>query len=323
MKKGLYLLIIASLVSKISFSQNLIPNGDFEMYSFLPYDLNEFYCSNWYNPTFATSDYLHTEGLASAKLPYAMNESLKVEPYSGKGIIGLVFTDSVGWREYAGVKLKTQLIKDQKYRLSFVYTNGMKNQFATFGVDHMDVLFSNKIVTSVYTTVLKNKPTIEFSGDFWDTTWHQMTQDFFADSAYQYLTIGNFHDPDNTVIKHQNKKIDSEILAYYFFDDFKLIQIPNDDISKLIEMPNVFTPNLDGINEYFKPTIVKIGMNNIEFNILNRWGEKVYEATSLSEGWDGNFNNEPCTNGTYYWKIKYTHANGIIDSFNGFLTLIR
>src|SRR5690554_7036374 len=50
-----------------------------------------------------------------------------------------------------------------------------------------------------------------------------------------------------------------------------------------IEMPNVFTPNNDGVNDLFKPVAFK-GMESGNMIILNRWGNVIYESNDLSNG---------------------------------------
>ncbi len=90
----------------------------------------------------------------------------------------------------------------------------------------------------------------------------------------------------------------------------------------VLEMPNVFTPNSDGINETFHP----IKMENVVHAILivyNRWGKKLYEGSSVMEGWDGKNNGKDCSEGTYFWIVKYKGINGNDYHKNGSLTLIR
>ena len=76
-------------------------------------------------------------------------------------------------------------------------------------------------------------------------------------------------------------------------------------------IPNVFTPNGDGINDRFLEN-----MPEVELIILNRWGQQVYKGF---DGWDGTFNGQEMSAGTYYYLI--TLPNG--DHFEGPLMLIR
>ena len=52
-----------------------------------------------------------------------------------------------------------------------------------------------------------------------------------------------------------------------------------------LHIPNVFTPNQDGLNETFKP--VGIGLKSYELEIYNRWGELIFRSASANDAWDG------------------------------------
>ncbi|MCE9539223.1 MAG: gliding motility-associated C-terminal domain-containing protein [Bacteroidetes bacterium] len=87
-------------------------------------------------------------------------------------------------------------------------------------------------------------------------------------------------------------------------------------------IPNVFTPNNDGINDNFK--ILSNNILAINFKVYNRWGIKVAELTQPNEVWDGvSTSGLQCKEGFYYWVIEYQNSNGASDAMTGFLQLIR
>lgn len=95
-----------------------------------------------------------------------------------------------------------------------------------------------------------------------------------------------------------------------------------DNCDVMLNMPNIFTPNGDGINDDFIPVM----MHNIasaELIIFNRWGQPLVTITNLNSGWDGQYNGSNCSDGTYYWILNYTDTYGKSNSMNGFLTLKR
>lgn len=69
-----------------------------------------------------------------------------------------------------------------------------------------------------------------------------------------------------------------------------------------LEIPNVFTPNQDGANDFYTVT----GKGIIEYNIVivNRWGNVVYESNDITTSWDGTSNGNPCVEGVYFYIIK-------------------
>lgn len=85
------------------------------------------------------------------------------------------------------------------------------------------------------------------------------------------------------------------------------------------EVPNVFTPNGDGINDLFD---FRLG-NRLEqcsfISIYNRWGTLVYESRENAHIWDGRtFTGEECSQGQYFYILE---VNG--TTYKGSLTLIR
>ncbi|MFZ4521397.1 MAG: T9SS type B sorting domain-containing protein [Bacteroidales bacterium] len=57
------------------------------------------------------------------------------------------------------------------------------------------------------------------------------------------------------------------------------------DCPLLIWFPNAFTPNGDGVNDFFKPVGQEIGKYNLQ--IYDRWGTMIFESDRVDLGWDG------------------------------------
>ncbi|MDB9702103.1 gliding motility-associated C-terminal domain-containing protein [Flavobacteriales bacterium] len=73
------------------------------------------------------------------------------------------------------------------------------------------------------------------------------------------------------------------------------------------KLPNVFSPNSDGINDYFSP-LKDYSISEGNFQIYNRWGNIVYESTdiiSIQLGWDGKQNGKTSSDGVYYFTLSY------------------
>lgn len=92
--------------------------------------------------------------------------------------------------------------------------------------------------------------------------------------------------------------------------------------ASIISMPNVFTPNGDGVNEVYLP-IETYNLKNYSIVILNRWGAVVFEEKNKNIGWDGTSAGKNCTEGTYFWMVKYTDDQLLDHQINGFLNLSR
>jgi gliding motility-associated-like protein len=86
-------------------------------------------------------------------------------------------------------------------------------------------------------------------------------------------------------------------------------------------IPNTFTPNSNDINEVFRP--VGINIANVQMQIFNRWGEKLYDGIGKDIAWAGNYLNKPCQQGVYLYLIIITSESGKRTFFNGSVHLIR
>ena len=76
-----------------------------------------------------------------------------------------------------------------------------------------------------------------------------------------------------------------------------------------LNVPNVFTPNGDDINDYFFPKFNNI--TKIHVMIMNKWGELIYESKDLnSAGWNGKLNSEDVPSGNYILRILYSSVSG-------------
>ena len=90
-----------------------------------------------------------------------------------------------------------------------------------------------------------------------------------------------------------------------------------------IYIPNAFTPNNDLYNDYFLP--IADGINEYEFSIYDRLGNRVFNTDKTNEAWDGKVNNgtEYATAGHYVYNIIIIDFRGKERIFQGGLMLIR
>ncbi|HNY62599.1 MAG TPA: gliding motility-associated C-terminal domain-containing protein [Bacteroidales bacterium] len=93
------------------------------------------------------------------------------------------------------------------------------------------------------------------------------------------------------------------------------------------ELPNVFTPNNDGINDLWIPFPYS-NVEEIDLYIYNRWGRKVFHTNDPDINWDGRdyLSGEPVSNGVYYYSctVYVQTLYGIKEKkLHGTVTLIR
>lgn len=90
-------------------------------------------------------------------------------------------------------------------------------------------------------------------------------------------------------------------------------------------VPNTFTPNGDGSNEYFLPLGTGIEWNTFHMLIYDRWGNLIYETYSISEPWDGRVqgHSEIVQEDVYVWKISVTDIKGGKHNLIGHVNVIK
>jgi gliding motility-associated-like protein len=96
------------------------------------------------------------------------------------------------------------------------------------------------------------------------------------------------------------------------------VSIDEEDCEVILILPNVFTPNNDGLNDLFVPLESKgiVSMNTV---IYNRWGTIIFETDNLMIEWSG----EDFSEGTYFWIITYSDVNAEKGNLKGQVTLFK
>ena len=99
---------------------------------------------------------------------------------------------------------------------------------------------------------------------------------------------------------------------------YTLNVIISDASTSCFFVPNGFTPNGDGINDYWKlPEIGTYGQ--VEVTVYNRYGQPVYRSDSYKNDWDGTWDGYPLPSASYYYIIKSAEL-GIIK---GVVNIVR
>lgn len=108
---------------------------------------------------------------------------------------------------------------------------------------------------------------------------------------------------------------------------YDTLRITVDVCESYIKVPQAFTPNGDGVNDYF--TLFEKNIAEYEIRIYNRWGELVYnsrdlgELNNMSKGWDGTYKGQLQNTGTFVYYLTAKDIAGKSFEKKGNLTLIR
>ncbi len=85
-----------------------------------------------------------------------------------------------------------------------------------------------------------------------------------------------------------------------------------------LKIPNLFTPNGDGVNDYFEiPGLSQFPEHRL--TIFNRWGNEIYKSRNYQNNWNGSSLGE----GTYFYVLEVKLHTGRWETFKSFITIIR
>ena len=300
--------------------ENLILNGSLEEFVNCPFDadiLNAKYWTAGEVSGFSSTDYIHA---CTGRVP--VNGSLWVE-YAAEGMAYLSMGNGFGAldsivsteREFACGKLQNCLTANKRYKLRFSVNAPARIGHRLIGYDCFEVLFHseetpmdgpglgvsrrfNELAPRALAMPV-NAPIIERG------KWHELELVFTATGNECYFTIGCFQQlrPENfdTLI---GPGALSNLLPgiYYLYDKFVLTEIPDDTTPPPAPepvVPNVFTPNADGQNDYW---VIKHLPPATSVAIYNRWGQRVYFSENYTNDWGG----EGLPSGTYIAELVFS-----------------
>jgi len=100
------------------------------------------------------------------------------------------------------------------------------------------------------------------------------------------------------------------------------------DIDADIFVPNVFSPNGDGINDHVTVFTDKRVKKVVYLEIFDRWGNMVFKANDFApndplKGWDGTFKDKPMNPAVFAYIAQVELINGQTINKKGDITLVR
>lgn len=320
----IFLLILISTTSGIA--QNLVFNGDFEIYDTCPIgpsgpgSLQIEHCTGWTAPTkLGTSDYFNVCNTGSVGVP---NNIIGYQPtHNGNGYCG-IFTWDVDfgfeYREYLQTKLAQPLVTGNKYQLSFY----VSNQGFNYSLEKIGALFSaNDFNGNNYNPIIATPQVVNQNGFLTDSLgWTRIEGDFIANGGEEFVTIGYFEN-SLTVSDTLRPQVSGliSLSSYYLIDGVELIDITTEEeeiptVNDSIVIPNVFTPNKDGYNDDFQ-----LHFDFTTAVVYNRWGQIVFQSVNNDAIWDGRTNTgTKVPEGTYYYIITTAE-----ELHKGYVQLLR
>lgn len=100
--------------------------------------------------------------------------------------------------------------------------------------------------------------------------------------------------------------------------DSVLITVTFEDV---VDLPNSFSPNGDGLNEIF--FVKGPGIETMTLKVFDRYGGLVFESNRQDIGWDGTKNGALLNPATFLWTLEYSLVDGTSNKKSGTITLIK
>ncbi len=296
---------------------NLVPNPSFEDTTHCPLFYGDFSTEHWYSQTAGSSpDLYHTCAvqidLIVPSVPHNYNGWQW--PRTGAAYMGIGYNPNFGIEggEYIQCDLIEPLNSGKKYIVEFFISRADNSDRTPKNVG---AFFSQDTVSSTVVELLPYLPQVSNASNQSLTdavNWIRISDTIIANGGEQYLTIGVFSDntgwteTDGTLFQH----------AYIFIDDVSVVEY-----EVFLNIPNVFTPNLDGANDTFQ--VISTGFINGELSVYNRWGQLVFSTTGKELQWDGRINNMNASAGVYYVMLTMQNSKKERIVKKAFVHLLR
>lgn len=227
-KKFIVKILFFSFIALNSQSQNLVPNPSFEQYTNCPSIANQVpYASGWQN-FLGTPDYYNScTPIPNFSVPLNFYGGYQLAntgvAYAGLVPLYLGLSGAINIREYIGCQMITPLVIGQKYFVSFKTNLGYNGITTYCATNNLGAKFTSEYYTEYATDSFNSPLTNNLAHIFTpnivtDTLgWTTVSGSFIADSAYNYMVLGNFFDDSHT--NSFSTVVTSMYQAYYFIDD--------------------------------------------------------------------------------------------------------
>ncbi|WP_129655369.1 T9SS type B sorting domain-containing protein, partial [Flagellimonas olearia] len=187
-----------------------------------------------------------------------------------------------------------EVISPGNHSLSILHTNGclLEIPFSINQIEPLNLSLSNAYVNEIAANV---------SGGF---------------PPYTYYFEDNPGSPSNTFTIDRSGTFQVRVVDNNGCETTETITMTLIEIS----VPNFFTPNNDGQNDYWRPRNME-WFPDVQTYIFDRYGRKIKIMGTMDQGWDGYYESKPLPSGDYWYIIKLN--DGSDREFVGHFTLYR
>jgi gliding motility-associated-like protein len=215
--------------------------------------------------------------------------------------------------------------ESQSYRIQIIDSCGTPTTFS----DEVTTIFASisSLVDSIGTVQLNWTPYQGFQGGVKNYLIFRGINGVFDALPLVSLPNNTYFFEDNLKDSTQlNGKICYRIEAIEQANKYSISASSSSNITcslfePIIYVPNAFVPS--GVNKIFKPICTNIQSLKYSFSIQNRWGQTIFQTTSIDEGWDGMIDGQVLAAGLYVYTLDYLDGNNKQHIERGIVNLLK
>lgn len=290
-------------------AQNLVPNPSFEDYLICPVNLDNIdNCTDWSSYR-DSPDYWNgcsTNGLNVPNCTFGYQYA-----HTGVGMAGLTsYYKDYTYREFIGSQLINPLIQGQKYYLSF-FTNFSNSLQVAIASNNLGLKLSTVAYSKINPCPINNISQLNYSTVIVDSiNWTEVSGSFVADSAYNYIILGNFY--ADSLTSSLNLGITPDF-SYYYIDD---VCVSLDSLYCQTWTNANLNLNKNKIKIYPNPVLKDLTITQSalsSFRILNVLGQVIVNGEILSDDYNIDLSN--LKQGVYFIVISNNHYEFVSKIF--------
>lgn len=276
MKKIWIMFLLNMLNTMLKAQINLVPNPSFEDTMSCPFGISQIDKAMGWSSYKLTPDYLNSCTNSQVGVPFNLFGYQYAR--TGSAYAGLYsfsrFTSS--YREIIGIQLLHPLTIGHSYYVAFFVSRGFNSDPGiniNIATNKLGARFSTVSYSYLNAVSVDNFAQVYTNSVISDTlNWIEISGFFIADSAYQYLSIGNFFTDSATT----RVRLDpNAALAYYYIDD---ILVTDSTATNIIE--NYLSGSINVYPNLFQDELIIEGSNIKSISIYDAGGRKCIEHTS-------------------------------------------
>lgn len=117
-------------------------------------------------------------------------------------------------------------------------------------------------------------------------------------------------------------QVKDQVSSCVAIDSFRVTVVDPNTLPCEVAMANAFTPNRDNLNDNYGLSNPFAITDMVSFEIFDRWGAKVFTASSAFDQWDATFQDEKVNPGVFLWRVVY-RCDGVEKSETGTVTVLK